>query len=41
MEYKPTIKLGTMLALAIGVTATIVKLIQPGIESGYPRAAAC
>jgi hypothetical protein len=28
MEYKLTIKLGTMLTLAIGVTATIVHLIQ-------------
>jgi hypothetical protein len=28
MEYKITIKLGTMLTLAIGVTATLVKLIQ-------------
>jgi hypothetical protein len=30
MEYKITIKLGAMLTLAIGVTATIVKLIQSG-----------
>jgi hypothetical protein len=28
LEYKITIKLGTMITLAIGVTATIVKLIQ-------------
>ena len=30
MEYRLTIKLGTMLTLAIGVTATVVKLISPG-----------
>ena len=30
MEYKLTIKLGSMMALSIGLTATLVKMLQSG-----------
>ena len=32
MEYKLTIKLGSMMALSIGVTATLVRLLPSGIH---------